>query len=272
MRRRTTLASSMLPLLMIAVATVALPAAVPVAAVPTDPQGVQAAPPSITPVSRTDDWAVARQNEVLSRVREAKGRVPVVFIGDSITQGWEGEGAAIWKEKIAPLGALNLGVSGDQTEHVLWRLDQAPLTALDPRMVVVMIGTNNARAGASAGDVVHGVRAVVRKILEQCPGAKVLLLDIFPRGESFNELRGRNAQANQVLSRVDAFGPEFARVLWRPVGDGLVELDGTISKSVMPDFLHLSAEGYARWERAIHEAIAAPVAEIAPSTTVPGGK
>jgi len=212
-------------------------------------------PASIAPVPRSD-WSKERQTEVMRRVTEAKQPVPVVFIGDSITQGWEGEGAEVWQERIAPLGAVNLGVSGDRTQHVLWRLQQAPLTALEPRVVVIMIGTNNSGGETPPLEIVQGVRAVVSTVLEQCPRTTVLLLDIFPRGEHFNEQRGRLAQINQTLSRTDAFGTNGARVKWLPIGADFLELDGTISKAVMPDQLHLSAEGYARWERAIRTEVA----------------
>ena len=215
-----------------------------------------APPASVVPVPRTEDWATHRQDEVLKRVRDAKQPVPVVFIGDSITQGWEGDGVQIWKERIAPLGAMNLGVSGDRTEHVLWRLQQAPLTALQPGVVVIMIGTNNAGGGAQPDAIVQGVRAVVSTVLAQCPNTTVMLLDIFPRGEGFNEMRGRNAQVNQTLARTEAFGADAQRVRWTPIGGTFIENDGSITKAIMPDALHLSAEGYARWERAIRDELA----------------
>lgn len=213
-----------------------------------------APPPSVTPVPRAD-WARDRQEAVLQEVRAAKERVPLIVIGDSITQGWATEGAEVWRTRLAPAGAMNLGVSGDRTEHVLWRLQQAPLTALGPKAVVVMIGTNNIGAGAEPRDVVAGVRAVVSTILEQCAETKVLLVEILPRGEDFNEMRGRISQANQTLSRLDAFGEAASRVRWLPVGASFLELDGTISKQIMPDALHLSAEGYARWEQALRPAL-----------------
>ncbi len=220
------------------------------------------APSSVVPVPRTDG-AATRQEEVLNRVRQAKGPVPVVFVGDSITQGWEGAGAAAWKASMEPLGALNIGVGGDRTEHVLWRLREAPLTPLSPKAVVVMIGTNNAGHGTSTpGEILAGVRAVVSTILAQCPSTTVILLDIFPRGEQFNDMRGRIAQVNQALSRTEAFGPDASRVAWLPIGASFLELDGSISKQVMPDSLHLSAEGYERWAAALREplrrAVSAP--------------
>lgn len=202
----------------------------------------QADNPATTPVPRTDEGILPRQTEVLRRAREA-APCDVVFLGDSITQGWEGAGAEVWKRDVAPLGALNLGVSGDRTEHVLWRLQEAPITRLEPRAVVVMIGTNNLGHGSSTAEqTLAGVRAVLAKVREQAPRAQVLLLEIFPRGERINSMRGDIAQINQALR---AHPPQGVRTL--ALGDRWVQADGTISKEVMPDLLHLSALGYEQW-------------------------
>lgn len=203
--------------------------------------------PALVPVSRTDDWAIQRQNEVLRRAR-ASEKAAVVFVGDSITQGWEGEGAALWQKELAPLGALNLGVSGDRTEHVLWRLREAPLTHLEPRVVVLLIGTNNLGHGTSnAEETAAGVLAVIAELHAQAPQATLLVHEIFPRGERMNPMRGDLLQVNQVL-RAHALSPK-TRVLG--FSDRWVREDGTIPKEIMPDFLHLSPAGYAQWTEAL---------------------
>ncbi len=210
-----------------------------------------AKPVSVTPVSRTDDWAMKRQDEVLKRVREAKAPVPVLFIGDSITQGWEGAGKQLWEERIAPLGALNLGVSGDRTEHVLYRLAQAPINALAPKAIVLMIGTNNLGHGSSnASDTALGVRTIVDTLTKQCPDAHIVLLAIFPRGEAFNAMRGDICQINQSLARFAHDHPS-KHVEFMDLGALFVEADGSIRKEIMPDFLHLSADGYRLWADAV---------------------
>ena len=210
----------------------------------------QADNPATTPVPRTDEGILARQTEVLRRAREA-GPADVVFLGDSITQGWEGAGKAVWERDVAPLGAVNLGVSGDRTEHVLWRLQEAPITRLQPRAVVVMIGTNNLGHGSSnAEQTLAGVHAVLAKVREQAPQAEILLLEIFPRGERINAMRGDIAQINQALR---AHPPQGVRTL--ALGDRWVQADGTISKEVMPDLLHLSPLGYEQWAQGMLPAL-----------------
>jgi beta-glucosidase len=205
-------------------------------------QEAAAAPAAITPVSR-EGVALVRQDEVLRRART--GAAEVVFIGDSITQGWEGAPEA-WKSLVGERAALNLGVGGDRTEHVLWRLEQAPLTRLSPRAVVLMIGTNN--AGRDRGeDILAGIRAVAALIAQQCPSAQVIVLDIPPRGAGMNDARGKVAQVNQALSR----GGWPERVRFVRVGDQFVRPDGSIDPEIMPDALHFSPAGYAMWAASI---------------------
>jgi len=204
----------------------------------------QDANPAVTPVPRSDTGIQERQAEVLRRAKTSAAS-PVVFIGDSITQGWEGQKS--WQDQFAALGALNLGVSGDRTEHVLWRLQQAPITRLEPKVVVLLIGTNNLGHGSSTGEqTLAGVLEVIALLHAQAPRAVLLVHEIFPRGERINPMRGDIAQINQVL-RGQA-GPT-TRVLG--LGDRWVRADGTIGKEIMPDFLHLSPAGYEQWAAAL---------------------
>ena len=207
---------------------------------------------AVIPAPRTDAGILERQAEVLRRAK-ATAKAPVIFIGDSITQGWEDGGREVWQEQFASLGALNLGVSGDRTEHVLWRLAQAPITHLEPKVVVLLIGTNNlGHASSNAEQTLAGVLEVIAQLHAQAPHAVLLVHEIFPRGERFNEMRGNIAQINQVL-RGQA-GPT-TRVLG--FSDRWVRADGTIGKETMPDFLHLSPAGYEQWVAAIGPEVSA---------------
>ncbi|MDZ4754999.1 MAG: GDSL-type esterase/lipase family protein [Phycisphaerae bacterium] len=221
------------------------------AAPPERPTPQPAPPPaSVTPTPRAAN-AAARQDEVVRRVQDAKGNVPLVFVGDSITQGWEQSGKRFWDATVdsfaalrgSPLTALNLGVGGDRTEHVLWRLREAPLTPLDPRAVVLMIGTNNIGHDAvNPEETLLGVRTIVELLLAQCPNAKVILFAIFPRGERMNPMRGDLCQINQALATLAS-----DRVHFIDIGSQFVTNDGALRNDLMPDFLHLSPAGYAIW-------------------------
>ena len=204
---------------------------------------------AVTPQSRTDGWWMKRHVQINNVVEAAGENAQVVFVGDSITQGWEGAGAKVWEEHMQQLGAINLGIGGDRTEHVIWRLENGNLEGISPKVAIVMIGTNNfGYQQDSIEEVLEGVVAVVEKLQKDIPGVNVVLLDIFPRGEVFNEMRGNILQVNQSLQ---AKYEGVNSVTFFPIGHLFLEDDGTISKKIMPDYLHLSEEGYQRWADAI---------------------
>jgi lysophospholipase L1-like esterase len=214
------------------------------------PQDQKPAPPAahaaITPQPRSDEGILPRQAECVRRAREAKS-ADVVFLGDSITQGFEGAGKDAWERCFAGLSALNLGVSGDRTEHVLWRLQEAPITRLQPKVVVLLIGTNNLGHGTSdAEQTLDGCLAVLRTLRSQAPKARILVCEIFPRGERINAMRGDILQVNQAVR-----GQLDDNMKSLPIGDRWVQKDGTIDKADMPDFLHLSKRAYEQWAQAL---------------------
>jgi lysophospholipase L1-like esterase len=176
-----------------------------------------------------------------------KGGVEVLFLGDSITHGWEGQKA--WKEHFEPLKAANFGIGGDQTGHVLWRLTEGKeLEGISPRVAVLMIGTNNSGRD-SAPQIAEGIKAIVKTIQEKSPSTKVLLLGIFPRGEKAgNPFRKKLANVNKIVANLDDDGKT---VKYLDIGPKFLEEDGSLSKKIMPDFLHLSPRGYEIWAEAI---------------------
>lgn len=203
---------------------------------------------AIIPVPRPQEGPQKRYQELNQRVKAAAGDVDLVFLGDSITQGWEGSGKNVWSEFYGPRKALNIGIGGDRTQHVLWRLENGNFEGLKPKAVVLMIGTNNSnRDDHTPGEILEGVVAIVRKLQALAPETKVLVLGIFPRGQSFNDQRGKILQVNQALAKLE----DGKRVFYLDIGSRLIEADGTISKAVMPDFLHLSEAGYRTWAEAM---------------------
>ncbi len=176
-----------------------------------------------------------------------KGGVEVLFLGDSITHGWEGQKA--WKKYFQPLKAANFGIGGDQTGHVLWRLTEGgELEGISPKVAVLMIGTNNSGRD-SAEQIAQGITLIIKTIQEKSPTTKVLLLGIFPRGEKAGTpIRGKLAQVNQIVAKLDDGGKT---VKYLDIGDKFLEKDGSLSRAIMPDFLHLSPRGYEIWAEAI---------------------
>jgi beta-glucosidase len=203
---------------------------------------------AIEPAPRTDKGWVDRQAAFNATVASVGSKAQLIFIGDSITQGWEGEGKEVWAKHYAHRNAINLGIGGDRTQHVLWRLDNGNLAGLNPKAAVVMIGTNNSNGEDNSPEqIVDGVRAIVEKLKAKLPGTKVLLVAIFPRAENFSAQRGKLAQINQVLRRI----ADDKTVFWADFGHKFLNDDGTMPRELMPDYLHLSKAGYQIWADSI---------------------
>ena len=179
--------------------------------------------------------------------RGKSGPIGVLFLGDSITQGWENEGREVWQRHYAGYQALNLGFGGDRTENVLWRLQHGELDGLAPKVAVLMIGTNN--TGHRAEDpatTAAGVRRLVKEIRTRLPATKLLLLAVFPRGEKPDDpLRGINERVNWLI----AGEADGRQVHFLDINAAMTEPDGTLSRDVMPDLLHPNGNGYEIWQR-----------------------
>ena len=220
------------------------PAVVPPAAAPEVHQNT-----AIIPVPRTGP-STNRQSQVLQRAKDAPGDYDIEFIGDSITQGWEGGGKNVWTEYYGKRKVINFGVGGDRTQHVLWRFEQGQLADIKAKVAVVMIGTNNS-GNDPEEDILAGITAIVRQIRIRQPSTKILLLGIFPRTKTFSIQRGKNLQVNQALARLD----DGKNIFYLDIGSQLIEDDGSISKDIMPDALHPNEAGYKIWATAMEPKI-----------------
>lgn len=212
-----------------------------------------AAHSAIDPVPRTDQGWKDRQASLNKRVSEVGEKSQVIFIGDSITQGWEGAGKQVWTDNFAKYEAVNLGIGGDRTQHVLWRLDNGNLEGLNPKVAVVMIGTNNSNGEDNTVEqIAGGVRAIVEKLRGRLPEMKILLVAIFPRSENPSPQRGKILQVNQIIRRL----ADGQNVIWVDFGQKFVDDDGRIPREIMPDYLHLSEQGYQIWAESIQRPLA----------------
>lgn len=174
----------------------------------------------------------------------------LVLLGDSITQMWADAEAY---SELLPYRPLNLGIGGDQTQHVLWRLEQGCLRNVSPLVVVLLIGVNNLGNGHEPTEAARGILAVLEAVCAEHPSARVLLLAILPTGAAASEpMRHRAAQTNQLLAQ--AALPE--NVAFHDVGSHFIESDGTIDASVMADGLHPTPLGFERLTRAVEPLIA----------------
>ncbi|MBN1396229.1 MAG: hypothetical protein JW959_14495, partial [Pirellulales bacterium] len=214
-------------------------------------------PWSITPAPRkAARWQKrhAEKNELAK-----KGNVDLLFIGDSITHGWEYGGKKVWKKYYAQRNALNLGFGGDGFEQVLWRLDNGNIDGIHPKLAVVMIGTNNSRS--PAGKIAKGIELILDKLKEKLPKTKVLLLAIFPRADH-PDMQENLVEVNKLISKFD----DGKRVFYLDIGEKFLNSDGRLGREIMPDLLHLNAKGYEIWAEAIEPSVKKLMGEEEPQT------
>ena len=204
---------------------------------------------AIKPVPRQGGWMTRHQS---FNKRVAQGNVDLVFIGDSITQGWEGGGKEVWAKFYGKRNAVNLGIGGDRTQHVIWRLDHGNLAGIAPKAAVIMIGTNNAGSN-SPEEIAEGVTAIVRQLQDKTPKTKILLLATFPRGANPTDKRRQvNEGSNNIVAKLTADD----NVFYLDIGKEFLGEEGSLSKEIMPDLLHLSERGYTIWAESIEPTLA----------------
>jgi len=169
-------------------------------------QSLLEASESTTPVVQNTEWAKKwwkpRHEEKL-KLKAEMGQVDLVFLGDSITHRWEEEGKRFWKKYYGSRKALNLGFRGDSTEHVLWRLKHGEVDGINPKLVVLMIGTNNAGERQEKPELTaRGIKAILDDLKVRLPDTKILLLAIFPRGsDDTDPKRQLNMATNKMIEK-----------------------------------------------------------------------
>lgn len=220
---------------------------------------VAAANTAVEPVSRPGNWI--KQHEGF--VAEAKqGGIDVLFLGDSITDFWRNRGKAVWDREFAPLHAANFGISADRTQHVLWRLDNGEVDGIRPKVVVLLIGTNNTgvetngSARNTTEEAIEGITRVVATLRTKLPASKIMLLGLFPRADP----KGPPAGSTQIkdINAALAKLADGKTIRYLDIGAKFLDADGTVDKELMPDLLHPSLGGYEVWAAAIK----APLAEM----------
>ena len=201
----------------------------------------------------TAETTLAERRAVHRRMVEAlAGTAPqVLFAGDSLTLGWQFDGRASWNRYFVPLAVANIGLAGDTAQMLLWRIENGGIDPIDPRLVVLLIGTNDL-PGSDVATVVQGMQAVVQAITRRLPNARMLLLGLLPRDAAPDSVLRR--KVIEVNARAAALA-DGETIVFADFGDALLEPGGWLSRSVSPDALHLSADGYARLAIPLYETI-----------------
>lgn len=211
--------------------------------------------PTAPPGSRPPEaWWLERHNRLIARAMAEP--IEILFLGDSITQGWEGlgrdpfegDGLPIWSERYAPRRAANFGMGGERTNNLVWQVQHGLLGRAEPRVVVLLIGTNDLD-GCTPEVVASRVAKVVDELRRRLPNASILLLGLFPRGarpDPAADRMPRDARIGAVNRLLEPLGRRPG-VEFLDIGHLFLGEDGELSKEIMPDFLHLGREGYRRW-------------------------
>ncbi|MBD9635485.1 hypothetical protein IB277_04105 [Ensifer sp. ENS07] len=199
--------------------------------------GNASAEDSTLPVERSDTRALARHDKLKTALRTIRDP-DVLLIGDSIAQQWRKSDAA---KAFGTRLIFNLGVGGDKTENVIWRMNNMPLNEIAPKFVIILAGTNNLGAGDTPNDIAAGVEEIARKSRQAWPGAHIRVVNLLPRGEQYRFREADREEVNRELAASSAV-----------IGYRFVETDDNALTcqwkqpclNYSPDRLHLSPEGY----------------------------
>jgi len=233
-----------------------LTAQTPAAAAPVAPAAAVAPAIPVDPSAAIPKTGNARFFELHEKflARGKAGPIGVLFLGDSITEGW-GKAPHIWEHYYGQWQPANFGIGGDQTQHVIWRIENGELDGISPQVVVFMLGTNNSGAH-TAEQIAAADRKIVGLIRARLPETKILLLAIFPRGprqtrdgkaEPWEQRMAVIRAANADLATLD----DGKMIRFLDINASFLGNDGTIPRTIMPDQLHPNAAGYQLWADAM---------------------
>ena len=192
------------------------------------------------------DWWRDRHAALLKQAHTDK--IDALFLGDSITNFWGGDGARVWAKNFAPLHAANFGIGGDKIGNVLWRIENGELDGLDPRVLVLLIGTNNL-PDFTADEISSGHAELIAELRRRLPDTKLLVLAVFPRVDEWSiPFRAKIAPINETLRRM-VEGHDM--ITYLDIGSVFLSPDGSIAKDVSYDGLHFTEKGYQLWTDAM---------------------
>lgn len=215
-----------------------------------------AANPAVEPVSRPGDWWDALHRKYVDSARQ--GNIDVLFLGDSITQYWTDEnvqrgGKSVWDREFASLGAACFGIAGDRTQYLLWRLQNGEAEGFQPKVVVLLIGTNNTGNRNTPNQAAEGVAAVVNELTKRFPKAKILLLSLLPRGGKDHPQGAHVVEINRLLPGI----ADGKKIIYVDIWEKFLSQSGDLRPEIMPDLIHPNLEGYEIFASAIREPLRA---------------
>ncbi len=209
------------------------------------------------PSPRHDQNSFIAHSDLLKKVQA--GRIDIYFEGDSITRRWGATDypslLANWKQNFFGWNAADFGWGGDTTQNILWRLDNGELDGINPKVIVLLAGTNNVgtadlREGddAIASDVVRGIRAIMHLMQTKAPGATIIVTGLFPRND--------NMAFMPIINKINADLAKLAhgeKIRYLNINDKLADSEGKLFDGMMDpnDKLHPTVLTYQIWADAL---------------------
>ncbi|GFT22937.1 platelet-activating factor acetylhydrolase IB subunit gamma [Nephila pilipes] len=195
---------------------------------------VEAAPPED---KRGDDRWMSMHKRFLITAREQEP--DVLLLGDYVVS--MAAHTEMWEKLFVPLHCLNLGIAEDETQNVLWRIQNGEIDATDPKVIVLCVGANN--VSHSAEQIVAGILSCANAIIEKKPNATLIILKLLPCGRQPNPLRAKLLEVNQKL-KAACQGLPNTQVI--DIDPGFVQPDGYVSHHDLYDYLHLTRSAYSK--------------------------
>jgi hypothetical protein len=229
--------------------------------------------PADTPTPRTDANSILAHQQLLEK--RSKGRIDVYFEGNSITRRWGAtdypDFLANWKSNFFGWNAADFGWGADRIEHMLWRIENGELDGVNPKIIVILAGTNNVGNmpgdDAKVADITRGIRALVDLCQRKAPGAVIILTGIFPRNDNIAVV----SEINRINANISRFA-DGKRIRYVNINDKLADADGRLYDGLTMDKLHPTVKGYQIWADALkptlREILGPPAAvDMAPPPT-----
>jgi lysophospholipase L1-like esterase len=208
--------------------------------------------PADQPVSRTDQNSLTAHQQLLDKAK--KRGIDIYFEGDSITRRWGATDypalLANWKENFFGWNAADFGWGADTIQNILWRLDNGELDGVNPKIIILLAGTNNVGrtispegADAQAADITRGMQAILQRFQTKAPNAVVVVTAIFPRNDNIAVMPVINKVNDNLFKLADG-----KKIRYVNVNTKLADPGGKLFEGMMnPDNLHPAAKGYQIW-------------------------
>ncbi len=218
------------------------------------------------PAPRADRNSMLAHSDLVEKAKQ--GRIDVYFEGDSITRRWGTSDEQYkhflsnWQQNFFGWNAANFGWGGDKTQNILWRLNNGELDNVNPKIIVILAGTNNVGNNSPAdsanprndlrvGDTTRGIKAILDVCTRKAPSATIVLMGIFPRNDNMLVMPIIN-EINRRIAKFADGRKRGKRIRYLNINAKLADNDDRLLEGMVnKDGLHLDLKGYQVWADAL---------------------